>query len=254
MSNIFVEVINQLSDNYSYLIFNKINASSIIIDPAEDKKIISILNKKKLKLDYIFITHHHNDHTAGVLGLLKEYPEVKIYSPSDLYSIKINKISDGDIIKTSLNEFQVLATPGHTLDHVVLCDKLNNLLFSGDLLFRLGCGRIFEGSIEQMYNSLNRLLDLSDSVIVYCGHEYTLNNLKFLENIFVHNQILENTKQEILNDLRSKKSSIPFVLGNEKKLNPFLNPDCEMGAKFKIDNNYSNLEFFRYLREKKDNF
>ncbi len=254
MSSIFVEVINQLCDNYSYLIFNKINASSIIIDPAEDKKIVSILNKKKLKLDYIFITHHHNDHTAGVLGLLKEYPEVKIYSPSDLYSIKINKISDGDIIKTSLNEFQVLATPGHTLDHVVLCDKLNNLLFAGDLLFRLGCGRVFEGSIEQMHNSLNSLLDLSDSMKVYCGHEYTLNNLKFLENIFVDNQILENTKQEVLNDLRSKKSSIPFVLGNEKKLNPFLNPDCEMGAKFKIDNNYSNLEFFRYLREKKDNF
>ena len=254
MTEIKVEIINQLSDNYSYIIFNNINSSSIVVDPSEDEKIIKVLKKKKLKLEYILITHHHNDHTSGVLGLVKEYPQAKIYSPSELFSVTINKISNGDKIKTRLNEFQVFATPGHTLDHVVLCDTKNKLLFVGDVLFRLGCGRVFEGTIEQMHNSLNKLLNLSDDMTVYCGHEYTLNNLKFLEHLFVQNDILENTKKQILRDLKLNNKSIPFILGDEKRSNPFLNPECEMASEFKKNNNYSNLEFFRYLREKKDNF
>ena len=254
MTQINVEIINQLSDNYSYILFNNSNSSSIVVDPSEDKKIIKVLKKKKLKLEYILITHHHNDHTSGVLGLLKEYPQAKIYSPSELFSLTINKISNGDKIKTRLNEFQVFAAPGHTIDHVVLCDTKNKLLFVGDVLFRLGCGRVFEGTIEQMHNSLNKLLNLSDDMTVYCGHEYTLNNLKFLEHLFVQNDILENTKKQILRDLKLKNKSIPFILGDEKRSNPFLNPECEMASEFKKNNNYSNLEFFRYLREKKNNF
>ena len=254
MTEIKVEIINQLSDNYSYIIFNNINSSSIVVDPSEDEKIIKVLKKKKLELEYILITHHHNDHTSGVLGLVKEYPQAKIYSPSELFSVTINKISNGDKIKTQLNEFQVFATPGHTLDHVVLCDTKNKLLFVGDVLFRLGCGRVFEGTIEQMHNSLNKLLNLSDDMTVYCGHEYTLNNLKFLEHLFVQNDILENTKKQIFRDLKFKNKSIPFILGDEKRSNPFLNPECEMASEFKKNNNYSNLEFFRYLRKKKDNF
>ena len=254
MTQINVEIINQLSDNYSYIIFNNSNSSSIVVDPSEDEKIIKVLKKKKLELEYILITHHHNDHTSGVLGLVKEYPQAKIYSPSELFSVTINKISNGDKIKTRLNEFQVFATPGHTLDHVVLCDTKNKLLFVGDVLFRLGCGRVFEGTIEQMHNSLNKLLNLSDNMTVYCGHEYTLNNLKFLEHLFVQNDILENTKKQILRDLKLKNKSIPFILGDEKRSNPFLNPKCEMASKLKKNNNYSNLEFFRYLREEKDNF
>ena len=128
------------------------------------------------------------------------------------------------------------------------------MLFVGDVLFRLGCGRVFEGTIEQMHNSLNKLLNLPDDMTVYCGHEYTLNNLKFLEHVFVQNDILANTKKQILRDLKLKNKSIPFILGDEKRSNPFLNPECEMASKLKKNNNYSNLEFFRYLREKKDNF
>ncbi len=254
MANLKVEIINQLNDNYSYLIFNNETSSSIIIDPAEDKKIIYFLEKKKLKLEYIFITHHHADHTSGVLGLVKQYPQIQIYSPSGLSNISINKISNGNKIKTKLNEFQIFSAPGHTLDHIVLCDNKNKLLFVGDVLFRLGCGRVFEGTIEQMHNSLNKILNLSDDMKVFCGHEYTLNNLKFLESIFIKNSILENTKIQILEDLKLKNKSIPFVLGEEKKSNPFLNPDCKMASKFKKNNNYSNLQLFRYLREKKDNF
>ena len=185
---------------------------------------------------------------------MKKFPNAQIYSPSELSSLKINNISNNSKVTTTLNEFEIFSAPGHTLDHVVLCDFKNKLLFVGDVLFRLGCGRVFEGTLDQMHDSLNKILNLSDDMKVYCGHEYTLNNLMFLEDIFRENIDLEKVKKQILQDLETNNRTIPFVLGDEKKVNPFLNPNCAMSLKFKKDNNFSNLEFFRYLREKKDNF
>ena len=135
-----------------------------------------------------------------------------------------------------------------------MCDHENNLLFVGDVLFRLGCGRVFEGTLEQMQNSLLKLFNLSDMMLVYCGHEYTLNNLKFLEHVFKKNKTLESVKKNIISELNSKKRSIPFHLGDEKKCNPFLNQNCEMALELRSKNNYSDFEFFRYLREEKDSF
>ena len=253
MIDIKIEIINQLKDNYSYLLHHD-NSLAIVIDPADDEKIINVLESKKLKLDSIFITHHHSDHTSGVLGLMKKFPHAQIYSPSELSSLKINNISNNNKVSTPINEFDIFSAPGHTLDHVVLCDFKNKLLFVGDVLFRLGCGRVFEGTLNQMHDSLNKILNLPNDMKVYCGHEYTLNNLMFLEDIFRENIDLEKVKKQILHDLETKNRTIPFVLGDEKKVNPFLNPNCEMSFKFKKDNNFSNLELFRYLREKKDNF
>lgn len=253
MNDIKIEIINQLKDNYSYLLHHD-NSLAIVIDPADDEKIINVLESKKLKLECIFITHHHSDHTSGVLGLMKKFPHAQIYSPSELSSLKINNISNNNKVATPINEFDIFSAPGHTLDHVVLCDFKNKLLFVGDVLFRLGCGRVFEGTLDQMHDSLNKILNLSDDMKVYCGHEYTLNNLMFLEDIFRENIDLEKVKKQILHDLETKNRTIPFVLGDEKKVNPFLNPNCEMSFKFKKNNNFSNLELFRYLREKKDNF
>ena len=253
MTDIKIEIINQLKDNYSYLLHNN-NSLGIIVDPADDEKIINVLDSKKLKLECILITHHHNDHTSGVLGLIKKFPNAQIYSPSELSSFKINNISNNSKVTTTLNEFEIFSAPGHTLDHVVLCDFKNKLLFVGDVLFRLGCGRVFEGTLDQMHDSLNKIQNLSNDMKVYCGHEYTLNNLMFLEDVFRENIDLEKVKKQILQDLETNNRTIPFVLGDEKKVNPFLNPNCEMSFKFKKDNNFSNLEFFRYLRKKKDNF
>ena len=253
MVDIKIEIINQLKDNYSYLLHHD-NSLAIVIDPADDEKIINVLESKKLKLECIFITHHHSDHTLGVLGLMKKFPHAQIYSPSELSSLKINNVSNNNKVTTPINEFDIFSSPGHTLDHIVLCDFKNKLLFVGDVLFRLGCGRVFEGTLDQMHDSLNKILNLSDDMKVYCGHEYTLNNLMFLEDIFRENIDLEKVKKQILQDLETTNRTIPFVLGDEKKVNPFLNPNCEMSFKFKKDNNLSNLELFRYLREKKDNF
>ena len=253
MTDLKIEIINQLEDNYSYLLHDN-SCFGIVVDPADDEKIINVLESKKIKLESILITHHHSDHTSGVLGLKKKFPNAEIYSPSELFSLKFNKISNNSKIKTTLNEFKVLSAPGHTLDHVVLCDHKNKFLFVGDVLFRLGCGRVFEGTIEQMYKSINKLLNFSDDMEVFCGHEYTLNNLRFLENFFKNNIILDNAKAKILNDLETQRRTVPFLLGDEKKSNPFLNPNCQMSSEFKRDNGFSNLQFFRYLRERKDNF
>ena len=191
-----------------YLLACEKTHEAIAIDPLDHALCLKTAYDMGWKIKIVANTHHHHDHTSGVLGLLNEYPDAQIYSPSELFSLTINKITDGDKIKTSLNEFQVFSAPGHTLDHVVLCDTKNKLLFVGDVLFRLGCGRVFEGTIEQMHNSLNKLLNLSDDMTVYCGHEYTLNNLKFLEHLFVQNDILENTKKQILRDLKLKNKWI----------------------------------------------
>ena len=115
---------------------------------------------------------------------MKKFPHAQIYSPSELSSLKINNISNNNKVTTPINEFNIFSAPGHTLDHVVLCDFKNKFLFVGDVLFRLGCGRVFEGTLDQMHDSLNKILNLSDDMKVYCGHEYTLNNLMFLEDIF----------------------------------------------------------------------
>ena len=157
MKKINIKILNQLNDNYSYIIHNSINSVAIIIDPAESASHIDFLKKNNLILENIIITHHHSDHTNGVEELKKEYQDAKVYSPSELLNIETTKIIEGDTVNTSLNKFSIIETPGHTLDHVVLYDSENKVLFSGDTLFRLGCGRIFEGTFNQMYNSLQKI-------------------------------------------------------------------------------------------------
>ena len=178
--NIQVEIFPQLKDNYSYLIHSNIKKSAIVIDPAEAKPIIEFIKINNIILSGILITHHHADHTSGINDLL-QFKQTEVYSP-DQNIIKTSKIiKEGDMIKFDFIEFEVIATSGHTLDHIVYCSKQNNLLFSGDTLFRFGCGRIFEGTYDEMKKSLSKIEQLDDSINVYCGHEYTIYNLKFLK-------------------------------------------------------------------------
>ena len=254
MNSLSIKIINQLKDNYSYIILKKNHSSAIIIDPAESASHIDFLKKNNFILENIIITHHHSDHTNGVEELKKEYQDAKVYSPSELLNIETTKIIEGDTINTSLNKFSIIETPGHTLDHVVLYDSENKVLFSGDTLFRLGCGRIFEGTFNQMYNSLQKIYLLPNNISVYCGHEYTLTNLKFLESILGEKKKLKKIKNQIKLELLNYKRSIPFNLGLEKELNPFLNQDSELFKTIKNNNGFSNYELFKFLRDKKDSF
>ena len=248
-----ISVINipQLNDNYSYAITK--NKEIVIIDPAESISILKYIENNQLILKAILITHHHSDHTMGIEGILNQH-KVRVYSPNSNIKKTTNIIKDKDIIDLNFIKIKVIDTPGHTIDHVVFYNEENNLLFSGDTLFRLGCGRIFEGSYKQMYNSLKKIDDLNNKTNVYCGHEYTNTNLNFLLSIFPKNENLLDEKKKIDLQLKKTQSSIPFNLGKEKNLNPFLTSKSNIYNKFKDDNNLSNFELFSYLRDLKNNF
>lgn len=250
-NSVSVFQIPQLKDNYSYLLVK--DNKAIIVDPAESFSILEIIKSKKLTVEAILITHHHSDHTAGIKNILNLY-KVPVYTPSKDIHGTSNIISDKQLIKFSFINFKVLETPGHTLDHVVYYNKKNNILISGDTLFRLGCGRVFEGTYTQMYRSLKKIRNLDNKTKVYCGHEYTLNNLEFLLSIFSNNKNLIKEVSIVKRQLKKTNSSIPFNLGDEKAINPFLSSESQYFKAFKKNNNLSDLALFKHLRDLKNNF
>jgi len=251
--HIKVKIIPQLKDNYSYIVYSEERKLSAIIDPAESSSIIDFIQRENLTIETIILTHHHDDHTAGVKGILN-FSAVSVYSPDKKIFGTSQVVINNDQINLSFLSFKVLATPGHTLDHIIFYDEHNNILFSGDTLFRFGCGRVFEGTYEQMQLSLQLLLGLDDTTQVYCGHEYTLKNLNFLQSIFPNNKELKISKTRINEQINATGSSIPFNLGEEKQLNPFLNPSSAIYQDLMKKNNFNDLQMFSYLRDLKNKF
>ena len=250
---ILVEIIPQLKDNYSYLVYSNVNKLGFVIDPADAAPIIKFIKDNDIILSGILITHHHADHNSGVNDLIK-FQSTKIYSPDNNINKTSNIVKEGDLIKSDFIEFEVIATSGHTLDHVVYCSKQNNLLFSGDALFRFGCGRIFEGTCDEMKRSLNKIEKLDDSINVYCGHEYTIHNLNFLKGVFHNDKMLDEIEHDVLKQIKNTKTSMPFNLGNEKKLNPFLSLGSSTYKNFMKRKGFGNVEMFRYLRDLRNNY
>ena len=246
ITNIF-----QLKDNYCYAILS--DKDVIIIDPADSISILKYINDNQLSLKAILLTHHHADHTAGVEGIFNKI-KVPVYSPNKKIKYTTIIVKDQSSIDLDFIKIKVIATPGHTIDHVVFYNKENNILFSGDTLFRLGCGRVFEGTYEQIFTSLQKIYALDNKTNVYCGHEYTNTNLNFLLSIFPKNRNLLIEKKKIDIQLKKNGSTIPFNLGNEKQLNPFLAPDTNYLYEFKNRNNLSNFQLFSHLRDLRNIF
>jgi len=260
--NIQVEAIPQLKDNYSYVIYSKKTKKTLVLDPAEPQKIFDFLNSKNLSLEGILITHHHSDHTQGIGDIKKKF-DVKIYTPNNDIKGTTDLLIDKQKINFSFIDFEVITTPGHTLDHIVYFNDKEKLLFSGDTLFFYGCGRVFEGTMEQMLHSLNKLKVLPDDTKVYCGHEYTYKNLEFVLDELVTVQEKGAVKQKYREMIKKNGSSMPFYLGHQKDWNPFLNcndPNYKKGiANFyknegKITQEASELEFFTFIRNKRNAF
>ena len=249
-------IINALSDNYVYLLRNEQKNLTSVIDPGEAGPIIKFLNKKNWHLDEIINTHHHNDHIGGNNKLLGVYKS-KLIAPS----YEKNRISNVDVF-VSDNEYldiagvstNVIHTPGHTLGHVCFYMPEEKCLFSGDTLFHLGCGRVFEGTMGQMWLSLVKLRSLPNDTTVYCGDEYTLSNMKFANYIDTNNIILNDVSAKIKIKREKKLPSVPFNLGIEKKINPFLRADDNSFIKsVGLDSNNAS-ESFKKLRLQKDSF
>ena len=260
--SINIKPINQLSDNYSYVIYDKENQQALIVDPSDEKPILEFINNNSLSLIAILITHHHSDHTSGIMGIKKKY-NISIYSPNNNIEGTTNIIKDSDQINLGFINFDVISTPGHTIDHVSYYCEKEKLLFSGDTLFYYGCGRVFEGTIEQMLTSLKKIIKLPDETNVYCGHEYTYKNLEFLLDELVISPNKGAIKAKCRNLIKKNGSSMPFNLGHQKSWNPFLNCNSR-SYKTGIASSYENigkisaeaseLDFFTYIREKRNKY
>ena len=251
-----VEPIKAFTDNYIWLVST--NEGSIVIDPGESKSIQKLIDNKTIDLKGILITHHHYDHTNGLSELVK-INELEVYGPVNNIDGINHRLTDKDKISIIGIDFDVISIPGHTLDHIGFysANANNPILFCGDTLFAGGCGRIFEGTYEQMFHALKKITKLPTNTNIYCGHEYTLSNLKFaLEADDTNKELIEEFKK-VKNKINSNIPSLPTTLDKELKVNPFLRCDNiniqnKIIEKFKVSNN--ELEVFTALRKWKDNF
>ena len=251
-----VKIIPCLIDNYSYVIIDEKNKKTCVIDPSEPKPIINFLRKNNLKLDFILNTHHHYDHVGGNTELKKKYSAKIIGFEEDFHRIpEIDiKLKDGEIWKKYNFEAKVIHIPGHTLGHICFYFYNDNNLFTGDTLFSLGCGRIFEGTYEQMFSSLEKIKKLPLKTKIYCGHEYTLQNSKFCIKYDSKNKSLISRINEINEKLKNNKPTIPSTLEDELKNNIFLRSNNkEIKTNLNIEGS-SSLITFSKLRDLKDNF
>ena len=251
-----IEIISCLNDNYSYLIKDYQTNTVAIVDPSEfgpcDKKI----NQKHKKLDFILNTHHHFDHVGGNAELKKKYGSKILGFEKDqkrIPSIDI-LLSDGQEFKIGSLSFKTIFIPGHTLGHVAFYFEKEKVIFTGDTLFSLGCGRVFEGTYQQMFDSLNKIKNLPEDTKVYCGHEYTKNNLDFCLQFDPSNKHLIDKKKVIIKNLKERKPTIPSTIKDEIQTNIFLRYD-DLNVKGLLNlKNASDLEIFTKLRDLKDNF
>ncbi|MDX1901760.1 MAG: hydroxyacylglutathione hydrolase [Gammaproteobacteria bacterium] len=218
--------VRALRDNYIWMICNSDYQIAWAVDPGESGPVLQFLKEKRLTLAGILITHHHPDHTGGIQDLLKIYPNIQIVGSKDSrISHVTQKLSEGEKIVSEFFNFEVIEIPGHTLDHIAFYG--HGVLFCGDTLFSAGCGRVFEGTIEMMYSTLNKIASLDEAVQIYCGHEYTLHNLKFAQMVEGNNLNITNKIASINEALKASAliCTLPSTLREEKLFNPFLRCD-----------------------------
>ncbi|MGZ6487638.1 MAG: hydroxyacylglutathione hydrolase [Pseudobdellovibrio sp.] len=218
------ELIPIFEDNYVFLIIK--NDECVLVDPGEAKRPLEVIRQRNLKLIALLLTHHHPDHIGGVSEIKNHFPDIKIFAPLKnklQISTATDYVSDGSVVELMNEKFEVLELAGHTLGHVAYYCKKQNLVFSGDVLFGLGCGRLFEGTAEQAFESLSRIKRLPKETLIYCTHEYTETNLRFCETVLkINSEALKKYKEELRKLRNQGLPSVPLSLDSEIKSNPFL--------------------------------
>ena len=237
-----IEIIPCLQDNYSYLVIDEKNNIACVIDPSEADPIIKYLEKHKIKLKFILNTHHHYDHVGGNHKLKERYGASVIGYKEDkdrIPGIDI-VVNDQEVWIHKNFEAKIIHIPGHTLGHICFYFYKEESVFTGDTLFSLGCGRIFEGTYSQMFDSLMKFKKLPKNTKIYCGHEYTKKNSDFCLTHDANNNDLKTKIHRIDEKLKSGLPTVPSTIKDELECNIFLRS--------------SNLETFSKLRDLKDNF
>jgi len=237
-----VEIIPCLQDNYSYLIIDDSNNSACVVDPSEATPIINFLENKNINLKYILNTHHHFDHIGGNKDLKKKFGSIVVGFKEDSNRIPGIDVllEDSQIWKAENFIAKIIHIPGHTLGHICFNFFQEKLVFTGDTLFSLGCGKIFEGTYVEMFESLNKIKSLPKETKIYCGHEYTLNNAKFCIKHDPDNLNLQKKIEQIKKQIEVGLPTIPSTINDELDCNIFLR--------------VKNVESFSKLRDLKDNF
>ena len=217
-----IEPVQAFSDNYIWLIRAPGTQECFVVDPGDATPVLDALAKQSLTLTGILVTHHHSDHIGGI-ETLKQHYQTQVYGPrqSTIGSLT-HRVSEGDQVPVLGQRFRVLDVPGHTLDHIAFCCDEQNLLFCGDTLFSAGCGRLFEGTPEQMQQSLNKFKQLPDSTKVFSAHEYTASNLVFAAAVEPENTEISRYNDIVVERRAQNKPTLPSTIGLEKQVNPFL--------------------------------
>ncbi len=243
-------------DNFGVLIHDAKTGQTASIDAPELKAILDVLEERGWSLTHIFTTHHHGDHVEANLDLKAKF-DLAITGPQGEAG-KIpgidRSVKGGDHFEFAGHRVDVIDCPGHTLGGISYSIPSQKLLFAADTLFSLGCGRLLEGTADQMWSSLSRLMALPDDTVIYCGHEYTASNAKFALTIDPDNQALVDRALEVEKLRGAGKPTLPTTMAREKATNPFLRADDGFIRERLGMDNASDAEVFAEIRKRKDNF
>ena len=251
-----IVLVPAMSDNYVYLAHDSDSGVTAVVDPSDAVPVEAALDARGWTLTHILNTHHHHDHTGGNERLAKRFGATLIGPKSEVSRIANMDITvgEGDTVDVAGHKAMVYETPGHTLGHIAFWFAGSDALFCGDTLFALGCGRVFEGTMEQMWNSMLKLRSVPPTARVFCGHEYTLANARFALSIDPENARLQARTREF-EEMRSRgEPTIPTVLVDELDTNPFLRADDPALAAAIGMTGADPVAVFAEVRSRKDNF
>lgn len=257
---LIISPISALKDNYIWMLQTPTSKDVLVVDPGDAAPVETVLAADGLNLAGILVTHHHYDHTGGI-GELTRNRSIAVYGPDNPAIPGItHPVKDGDTIDINDIRFTIIATPGHTLDHIAYFTEFgdNPAIFCGDTLFVCGCGRLFEGTAQQMHASLSRLAALPGNTRVYCAHEYTQANLQFALAVEPDNRALHQQLQVVTKLRTNNQPTVPSILSQELATNPFLRSDqpavikaaCDRGS----DVNANPVRVLEIIRAWKDHF
>ncbi len=243
------------SDNYGVLIHEDETGETACIDAGDADSMFAALEEKGWRLSELWITHHHADHTSHI-SEIKEKTECLVTAPDYGSSITDvdNAIKEGENFEFAGHSVTPIHTPGHTMDMLNYYIEDGKVLFSGDTLFVMGCGRLFEGSAELMWQSLQKLMSLPEDTIIYCAHEYTEANVAFALSIDPENEALQNRSELVASLRRADQSTVPTMMSIELATNPFLRAG-NAGIRNHLNmQDADDVDVFAEIRKRKDNF
>ncbi|BCA95250.1 hydroxyacylglutathione hydrolase [Legionella antarctica] len=243
-------------DNYIWAIIDKKKDVFDCIDPGEAEPVVAFAKTQKLKLRTILLTHHHNDHIGGVGQLIKEYPACVVYGPhDDRIPYITNQVQINQAIQVGNYSFHILFNPGHTSTHISYYESRQGWLFCGDTLFSAGCGRVFDGTMEELHQSILLFKKLPPATQIFCAHEYTQQNLRFAQTVEPENPAIKAHIQHLKQ--QPTPCSLPSTLNMELSINPFLRTENKDVIQYAFQHgalSSNSLEVFKILRNQKNSF